>query len=117
MATKVTVKLKELGLSDKGKIELARLALEFMEKQARDGISATGAPHGQGRDKPIDLHDTGRLFRDVLLYSGSVRFQAPYASHVNQAHPFAGIAPQNREEFLRRAAEIMRRELVAGGRG
>jgi hypothetical protein len=105
----VRLSLKKLGLSPKGQTDLARLALEFMERQASAGVSATGAPHPPG----VDLHDTGRLWRDVVLYSGSVRFQAPYSGVVNARYPFNNIAPQFHEEFLQRAAEIMRRELVA----
>jgi hypothetical protein len=105
----VRLSLKKLGLSPKGQTDLARLALEFMERQASAGVSATGAPHPPG----VDLHDTGRLWRDVVLYSGSVRFQAPYAAIVNAKYPFNNIAPQYHEEFMQRAAEILRRELVA----
>jgi hypothetical protein len=111
---KVIVTLKRLGLSERGKTALAALALEFMERQARDGISATGAPFPPGKTKPrIDLHDTGNLFDYVQLFSGSVRFQADYAATVNAKYPFAGIAPQYRDEFLQRAAEIVRGALVA----
>jgi hypothetical protein len=105
----VRLSLKKLGLSPKGKTDLAALALEIMERQANAGVSATGAPHPPG----VDLHDTGRLFRDVQLFAASVRFQAPYAAIVNARYPFNNIAPQYRDEFMQRAAEILRRELVA----
>jgi hypothetical protein len=111
---KVIVTLKRLGLTEKGKTALARVALEIMEEQARAGISADGTPFPPGKTKPrIDLHDTGNLFDYVQLFSGSVRFQAPYAAAVNAKYPFNSIAPQYREEFLRRAAEAIRGEIVA----
>jgi hypothetical protein len=105
----VRLSLKKLGLSPKGKTDLAALALEFMERQASAGISATGAPHPPG----VDLHDTGRLWRDVVLYGGSVRFQAPYAAVVNSKYPFSNLAPQFHEEFMQRAAEILKAELTS----
>jgi hypothetical protein len=113
MSGKFTVNLKRLGVTEKGRTALARIALEIMEEQARNGISATGAPHGQGRDKPIDLHDTGRLWRDVILHGGQIKFQSPYSAAVNERFPFNSIAPQYREEFLRRVAEALRGELAA----
>jgi hypothetical protein len=104
------ITLKRLGLSGAGKEALAELAREFMQKQARDGIRADGTPLPTG----VDLHSTGRLFRDVTIQpDGTVRFNAPYAAAVNARYNFAGIAPQNRAEYLQRAAEIVRAHLVA----
>jgi hypothetical protein len=104
------ITLKRLGLSAAGKEALAELAREFMQKQARAGISADGAP----LPPSVDLHQSGRLFRDVTIQpNGEIRFNAPYAATVNARYGFAGIAPQYRAEYAQRAAEIVRAHLVA----
>jgi hypothetical protein len=105
----VDVRLKRLALSEAGKEALARLGLELMERQARDGVSGSGAPLPPG----VDLHQSGRLFRDVSTAGGVVQFRAPYAAQVNARYEFNSLAPQYRDEYLRRAAEIIRAHLTA----
>lgn len=83
-----------LYLSERGQIELTRAVLVVLDQQARDGIDAGGRPFPPGVTKRIDLHDTGRLFRDVQVYTTRLQWQAPYAQQVERLYRFAGVAPQ-----------------------
>lgn len=88
-----------LYLSERGQIELTRAVLVVLDQQARDGIDADGRPFPPGVTKKIDLHDTGRLFRDVQVYTTRLQWQAPYASVVQRLYRFAGVAPQYKAQL------------------
>lgn len=113
MSVRVSARPVQLKLSTRGRIEMARATLVILEKQARAGVSATGAAFGQGLEKRIDLHDSGRLFRDVVIFRGRLSFRAPYAGFVADKWKFLAIAPQYRSEYERAVTDIARRELRA----
>ena len=116
--SQVRVTLKQLGITEKGKTDLGLLLAEMIREQCAQGISASGEPFpaGKGDKKRLDMSDSGDLLRDIAVFSGSVRFSSDHAAIVQKLYNFAGLAPQKREEFLRRAAEIIGRELHAEDR-
>src|SRR5687768_6644201 len=99
MPVKVKIPRIQLKLDTKGRIEMARATLTILERQARDGVSADGSPFGQGVTKPrIDLHRTGRLFRDVVIFPSRLSWRAPYSGYVAAKFRFLAIAPQYLDE-------------------
>ena len=115
-AVKVTP-FKVLKLRPLGWRQLAAVCLDLLDQQAKDGVDARGGPLRSPAGRPVDLHDTNRLFRDVdaLLSESKVtlRFNAPYAKTVDDLYRFAGLSPRYRAEFDKLATPIINRQLYA----
>lgn len=111
MPVKAKARRVQLKLSTEGEIEVARVTLEVLERQARAGVSSTGASFGIGKTKSrIDLHDTGRLFSDVVIFPSRLSFRAPYAGYVADRYEFQSIAPG----FVAEYETLLRQALALG---
>lgn len=100
-----------LRLSERGEIAKTRAAKEIIEEMNRAGISADGTPFSPGVTKAqLDMHDTGRLHRDVEVFTTRLQYKAPYAEALQRKYNWCGIPETGpwRERFEQRVQELLR---------
>lgn len=112
---RVKSKPVRLRFSERGEIAKTRAAAEIIEEMNLAGLDGTGKPFPPGVTKrQLDMHNTGRLHRDVEIFTTRIQYRAPHAQAVQAKYHFAGIPETGpwREEFERRVQQHLTENLT-----
>lgn len=80
----IIVTEEDVVVSPEGDSQLLHAAREALEAQSLAGLNRDGQPLLGRSGNTLDLHDTGRMYRDVTeaLAQGGLIYNAPYAEEV-----------------------------------
>lgn len=111
---RVKSKPVRLRFSERGEIAKTRAAAEIIEEMNLAGLNGNGEPFPPGATKSLDMHDTGRLHRDVEIFTTRIQYRAPYAEALQAKYNFAGIPDSGpwRERFEQRVQELLKTDLT-----
>lgn len=83
---------------------ISEAGLEVNREQCDAGQNRRGEAFAPRKDgSPPNIHSGTPLLEEATATPEGYAFTQPYAQYVDAAFEFAGVAPQNRPEVLRRA--------------
>lgn len=89
----IEVTEEEIEFSEAGETQLLQESLEALEAQALSGVDRDGAPIIGRSGKRLDLHETGRLWKNVTVVPAEegLRFNEGYAGEVLTKYKADGL--------------------------